>query len=125
MAMLGRTYNATNYRYGFNGQEKDDEVYGLGNLISFDFRECDTRLGGQFWSVDPLAKAYPGWSLYAFAQRRPIDGIDLEGLEWKGTNDGNGKPNGYQWDPDNAWNKDADGNKTLKEGYYRQAIFFS
>jgi hypothetical protein len=113
------------YFYGYQGQMRVDEVYGSGNLYSFDFRESDPRLGGQFWSIDPLAKAYPGWSPYAFAQRRPIDGIELEGLEWKSTNDDNGTPNGYQWDPDNAWNTDADGNKTLKEGYYHQAIFFS
>jgi len=125
LPMKGRSFNNIDYRYGFNGQEKVDEVYGYGNLNSFDFRECNPKLGGQFWSIDPLAKTYPGWSPYAFAQRRPIDGIDLEGLEWKGTNDKDGTPNGYQWDTDNAWNTEADGNKTLKEDYYEQAIFFS
>lgn len=125
LPMAGRSWNDSTYRYGFQRQEKIDEIYGSGNLYSFDFRESDPRLGGQFWSIDPLAKAYPGWSPYAFAQRRPIDGIELEGLEWKSTNDNNGTSNGYQWDPDNAWNTHAGGNKTLKEGYYHQAIFFS
>jgi len=44
-------------------------------------------LGGQFWSIDPLASQYPGWSPYTFAQRRPIDGFELEGLEWRPVNE--------------------------------------
>ena len=111
--------------FGYQGQYKVDEVYGIGNFYSFEFRESDSRLGGQFWSIDPLATAYPSWSPFAFAHRRPIDGIELEGLEWKSTNDDNGKPNGYQWDSVNAWKTDEEGNKTLNDGYYHQAIFFS
>lgn len=34
-------------------------------------------------SVDPLAAQYPWNSTYAFAENRPIDGIDLEGKEWR------------------------------------------
>ncbi|HTN46376.1 MAG TPA: RHS repeat-associated core domain-containing protein [Flavipsychrobacter sp.] len=70
-----------NYRFGFNGQEKDNEIKGLGNSLDFSFRIHDTRLG-RFLSIDPLAKQYPWNSTYAFAENRPIDGLDLEGLEY-------------------------------------------
>lgn len=68
------------YSFGFNGQEKDNEVYGEGNAYSFEYRIHDPRLG-RFFSVDPLQYYYPYNSPYAFAQNRVIDGGDLEGLE--------------------------------------------
>ena len=45
----------TPYRYGMNKQEKDDEVYGVGNLSAAEFWEYDTRLGRR-WNVDPVVK---------------------------------------------------------------------
>ncbi len=69
------------YRYGFNGQEKDEEINGEGNSYSFEYRIHDTRLG-RFLSVDPLHRDYPSNSTYAFAENRVIDGIELEGLEY-------------------------------------------
>ncbi len=70
------------YRFGFNGQEKDNEIKGIGNSLSFKYRIYDSRLG-KFLSVDPLEKEYPWNSTYAFAENRVIDGRDLEGAEWK------------------------------------------
>jgi hypothetical protein len=29
--MEGRVFSSGTYRFGFNGQEKDDEIYGEGN----------------------------------------------------------------------------------------------
>ncbi len=81
MAMPGRSYNSEKYRYGFNGMEKDDEVKGNGNSLTFKYRIHDTRLG-RFLSVDPLFSSYPWNSTYAFAENRPVDGMDLEGAEW-------------------------------------------
>src|SRR5690606_34615459 len=69
------------YRFGFNGQEKDNEVKGIGNSLDFSFRIYDSRLG-RFLSLDPLARQYPWNSPYAFAENRVIDGRDLEGMEW-------------------------------------------
>jgi hypothetical protein len=40
-----RSFAGAAYRYGFNGQEKDDEVCGSGNLNTAEFWEYDTRLG--------------------------------------------------------------------------------
>ena len=69
------------YRYGFQGQEKDDEVKGEGNSINFTFRMYASRLG-KFLSIDPLTAHYPHNSPYAFAENRVIDGIELEGAEY-------------------------------------------
>jgi len=80
MIMNGRDWNAGEYRFGFNGQEKTDEVSGVGNHLDFKYRGYDP-LTGRFWSVDPLFASYPWNSTYAFAENRVIDGIDLEGLE--------------------------------------------
>ena len=82
MAMPGRRFSSSSYRYGFNGQEKDDEVKSSGNSYDFLFRIYDPRLG-RFLSTDPLEKEYPWNSPYAFAENRPIDGRDLEGKEWE------------------------------------------
>ena len=82
MLMPGRKYSIanTNYRFGFNGQEKENEVPGEGNLLVFKHREYDPRTG-RFWSVDPLASMYPWNSSYAFAENSPVRFLDLEGAE--------------------------------------------
>jgi len=72
--------NRGGYRYGFQSQEKDNEIYGEGNAVSFKFRVEDTRLG-RFFSVDPLSKKYSFYSPYSFSGNRVIDAIELEGLE--------------------------------------------
>ena len=69
------------YRYFFNGQEADNEVLGEGALHAFEYRMHDTRIG-RFWSVDPLAGKFPWNSVYAFAENRVVDGMELEGLEY-------------------------------------------
>ena len=82
MEMPDRKYLALNgYRYGFNGKENDNEVKGEGNQQDYGMRIYDPRLG-RFLSVDPLARKYSGLSPYAFAMNRPVDGIDIDGLEW-------------------------------------------
>jgi RHS repeat-associated protein len=68
------------YRYGFQGQEKDDEIKGEGNSLNYTFRMHDSRLG-RFFARDPYAAKYPWNSPYAFSENRVIDGIELEGLE--------------------------------------------
>jgi len=46
------------YRYFFNGQESDAEVYGSGCLAGYEFRVYDTRLG-RWWGIDRKAAKYP------------------------------------------------------------------
>ena len=83
MMMPGRKYTALNssYRYGFNGKENDNDVKGEGNQQDYGMRIYDPRLG-RFLSVDPITKKYPELTPYQFASNRPIDGIDLDGLEY-------------------------------------------
>lgn len=102
--MVVRTWTVgsiENYRYGFEGQEKDDEIKGDGNSLNFAYRVHDPRLG-RFLSVDPLTASYPHNSPYAFAENRVIDGFELEGLEWAPTKDKEGNVTDYTWKGYNA-----------------------
>ena len=70
-----------NHRYGFQGQESDNEVKGEGNnSLNFKYRMHDPRIG-RFFAVDPLAYKYVYNSPYAFSENRVIDAFELEGLE--------------------------------------------
>ena len=81
-----KSYNkgcAGHYRYGFNGKEKDiDGEFGSTTTYDYGFRIYNPSIG-KFLSVDPLTKDYASWTPYAFAMNRVIDGIDIDGLEWK------------------------------------------
>ena len=81
----GRTFSSPDYRYGFQGQEKDDEVKGEGNSVNYSHRMHDPRLG-RFFAMDPISDRYPYNSTYAFSENRVIDGIELEGLEYLSVN---------------------------------------
>jgi RHS repeat-associated protein len=80
MQQPGLTYNSGSYRYGFNGKENDNEVKGVGDQQDYGMRIYDPRIG-RFLSVDPIEKDFPYLTPYQFASNRPIDGIDLDGLE--------------------------------------------
>jgi RHS repeat-associated protein len=116
--MPGRNFNAGDYRFGFQGQEMDNEIKGTGNSINFKYRMHDPRIN-RFFSVDPLAAKFPHNSPYAFSENRLIDGIELEGLEYKSVTDDDGNVS-FEWDPDNAY----DDNGKLKYGYYTSAVLF-
>jgi len=80
----GRNFSSTSYRFGFQNQEKDDEIYGsTGTSIAFEYRMHDTRIG-RFLSLDPLAAKYPHNSPYAFSENKLIHMVELEGLEAEG-----------------------------------------
>ena len=86
MLMPGRHANVDDlnndgYRYGFQGQEMDDEIKdGRGNSVNYKYRMHDPRVG-RFFAVDPLAGKYPFNSPYVFSQNMVISGVELEGLE--------------------------------------------
>ncbi len=67
-------------KFGFQGQEEDDEIKGEGNSVNYTFRMHDPRLG-RFFAIDPLAAKYPWNSTYAFSENIVINAIELEGLE--------------------------------------------
>jgi len=68
------------YRFGFQNQEKDDEIKGEGNSINYIYRMHDSRLG-RFFTVDPLAADFPWNSSYAFSENVLINALELEGLQ--------------------------------------------
>lgn len=78
--IASRAYSSGEYRFGFQGQEKDDEIKGNGNSINYSLRVHDTRLG-RFFCTDPLFKGFPWNSPYSFSENRVIDAIELEGGE--------------------------------------------
>jgi RHS repeat-associated protein len=75
-----RTISGDGYRYGFQGQEADNEVKGEGNSVNYKYRMHDPRIG-RFFAVDPLAPEYPHNSPYAFSENVVINAVELEGLE--------------------------------------------
>lgn len=79
--MPGRSFQgADGYRYGFQGQEQDDEIKGDGNSLNYKYRMHDPRIG-RFLSVDPLMVKYPYYSPYTYSGNRVVDMIELEGAE--------------------------------------------
>jgi RHS repeat-associated protein len=68
------------YRYGFQGQEKDDEIKGEGNSLNYTFRMHDPRVG-RFFTPDPLFRQYPHYTPYSFSGNKVMAFIELEGLE--------------------------------------------
>src|SRR5690554_3300390 len=106
------------YRYGFQGQEKDDEVKGNGNSVNYKYRMHDPRVG-RFFAVDPLASKYPHNGPYNFSENRVIDCIELEGLEAFWIHGMGGSPDQYKSDPNYSYNanlfKDLYTNNTNSE----------
>jgi RHS repeat-associated protein len=81
VGLEGRSYSLEEYRYGFNGKEKDDEGMGGGNqTYDYGFRIYNPSLG-KFLSVDPLTSKYVFYTPYQFAGNKPIVAIDIDGLE--------------------------------------------
>ncbi|MGB3524583.1 MAG: RHS repeat-associated core domain-containing protein, partial [Flavobacteriales bacterium] len=67
------------YRFGFNGMEKVDEMYGsTGNSYDFGARLYDPRVG-RWLSLDPLVDDYPSISPYSYTNNNPILFIDPDG----------------------------------------------
>ena len=64
------------YRFGFNGQMKVNEVAGVGNHNTALFWEYDTRLGRR-WNTDPII--HPWESPYLALGGNPIQYADLLG----------------------------------------------
>lgn len=75
--MPGRNYsNGTDYRYGFNGKEKDGETA----VDDYDFgaRIYDGRIG-RWFSLDPKSQKYPEWTPYNYVINNPVNVIDPDG----------------------------------------------
>lgn len=55
---------------------------GNGEQLDYGMRIYDDRIS-RFLSVDPITAQYPQLTPYQFASNRPIDGVDLDGREYK------------------------------------------
>ncbi|MDP2174463.1 MAG: RHS repeat-associated core domain-containing protein [Bacteroidota bacterium] len=64
------------YRYGFNGKEKDNEVFN--GCIAFEARIYDSRIG-RFFSADPREMEYAWQSTYVYFKNSPIGTLDYLG----------------------------------------------
>ncbi len=80
MLLPNRHGNSSDYRYGFQGQELDNEIKGEGNSVNYKYRMYDTRLM-RFFAIDPLTYEYPFYSPYHFSSNSPIMAKELEGKE--------------------------------------------
>jgi hypothetical protein len=100
MSMPGRSYNFTNYRYGFGSQEKSYKIDAGGNSVSAEFWQFDTRIGRR-WNVDPLANEAPGWTPYRGFYNNPIRYADPNGAKEYESREAFEKANpGKKWDKD-------------------------
>ncbi|MFA6924923.1 MAG: hypothetical protein WC223_11810 [Bacteroidales bacterium] len=77
MIMPGRNFSSNSYRFGFNGQEKTDEISGNGNHNTALYWEYDTRTGRR-WNRDPITFTWQ--SPYATNNCNPIVFTDPLGL---------------------------------------------
>ena len=78
MLMPERNGSSDDYRYGFQGQEKDDEIKGEGNSYDFGARIYDPRVG-RWLSRDAFAFKYQDLSPYNYAANSPLLLIDVGG----------------------------------------------
>ena len=81
MLVPQRNYSSPSYRYGFQGQEKDDEVKGSGNSYTAEFWQYDSRVGKR-WNRDPIVKKHESpYATYATFANNPIWFRDLYGKD--------------------------------------------
>jgi len=74
--MPGRNFNSSEYRFGFNGMESDDELKGTKNSYDFGARIYDPRIG-RWLSVDPVV--HHETSPYVGIDNSPIYKMDPDG----------------------------------------------
>lgn len=125
MLLPNRHGNSSDYRYGFQGQEMDNEVKGEGNSVNYKYRMHDPRVG-RFFALDPLAGQYSYNSPYAFSENRVIDSKELEGAErYHYTLDiVDGVPNLTLDVVDNTWTDFFGGEHTFKKNSNQHFITF-
>ncbi|KGO78584.1 hypothetical protein Q763_17695, partial [Flavobacterium beibuense F44-8] len=115
-----RFYNGTDYRYGFQGQEKDNEIKGEGNSYNFKYRMHDPRIG-RFFAVDPLSPRYPHYTPYSFSGNKVIAYGELEGLEER-IMIYNGEK--YGWSEQNRSQFKSEDWLSIQVSYYKQISFY-
>ena len=66
------------YRYSFQGQEKDNEIKGEGNSYDFGARIYDSRIG-RWCSIDPASSNYPNIAPYVFVGNMTTISAEADG----------------------------------------------
>ncbi len=66
------------YKYGFNGMEKTQEMYGDGNEYTTEYRQYDPRIC-KWLSPDPKMHLYPSMSSYLAYGDNPVLITDFDG----------------------------------------------
>jgi RHS repeat-associated protein len=79
-SLPGRDQKSRDYRYGFDGYQRDDELKGSGNSYYTAARLYDPRVS-RWLSVDPVsvAKAHAATGSYSFTANNPLKYTDREG----------------------------------------------
>ncbi|MBX3102795.1 MAG: hypothetical protein KF690_09825 [Bacteroidetes bacterium] len=101
--MPGRSFHLSNYRYSFNGMERDDEYAGTNAIYYTQWRPYDARTG-RWFSVDRLETKFPWWTPYQFAGNIPTRFVDIDGLEPAEP----GKPGSAETAPDRSTNSNTE-----------------
>jgi len=79
MSWEGNTETTPEHRYLYNGKELDTD-FGL-DWYHYGFRMYDPAIA-RFTGVDPISDKFPHVSTYNYAENRPVNGIDLHGLQF-------------------------------------------
>jgi hypothetical protein len=114
--------DAKSYRYGFNGQEREDEIAGEGNHNTALFWEYDTRLGSR-WNLDPVVKEYE--SGYSCFGNNPISVTDINGDDSLFFNSKGEQISSSKCDNTFYFAQDKDGNVKHKDNNYRMGLSYS
>ncbi len=80
MVMPKSDYSSSDYRYGYQGMEKDNEIKDGGNSYDFGARFLDPRVG-RWLSLDPKAEKFPSESPYSAMANNSINYVDPDGKE--------------------------------------------
>ncbi len=80
MLQPGRHYEGGEWRYGFNGQEMDNDGNGYGAHLVFGDFGYDVEAVHR-WNTDPLEERYPMYSPSSVLAQDPINYRDADGRE--------------------------------------------
>jgi RHS repeat-associated protein len=100
--MIAKAYNSQNYRYGFNGKEKDEDI--TEGDYDFEARIYDSRVA-RFLSIDPAYTQYPNIGTYTAFGDNPIYFVDPEGETLKPGLFGGSRRVEPILKPNNPWKK--------------------
>ena len=79
-SIKSRSYSAgSEFRFGYGGHVKDDEIKGNGSHLSFGEYGYDSRIVRR-WNVDPLKHEVPECSPFSAFANNPIIYVDASGL---------------------------------------------